>query len=80
MPSRASCQSLVEALLTEHKVTPRDMHEEMRPERRERVAVKRNRQVINCVVRDVVDDRQPRRQPSGHKTHQGASYGLLEAS
>ena len=48
MPSRASSQSLVEALLPAHKVTPLDMHEEMRlrTERREREAVKRNRHLV----------------------------------
>ena len=44
MLSRASSQSLVEALLPAHKVTPLDMHEEMRlrTEQRERVAAERN--------------------------------------
>ena len=44
MPSRASSQSLVEALPPAHKVTPLDMHEEMRlrTERRERAAIERN--------------------------------------
>jgi hypothetical protein len=37
---------LVEAPLTEHKVTPLDMHEEMRLRTEEREAVKRNRHLV----------------------------------
>ena len=48
MLSRVSSQSLVEPLLPAYRVTPLDMHEEMRlrPERREREAVKRNRHLV----------------------------------
>jgi hypothetical protein len=62
MLSRASSQSLVEALLTEHKVMPLDMHEEMRlrTEQRERVAAERNvdELVIHLVHRRAAPEQQ----------------------